>query len=181
MVDGARTITDPALLPSIVPRIQTIAQLLLKARDTPADSEQEHEQEHEQTHPLTHASESESAAVAAASAAPAHTSSMALGTVANDELDDWDPWAQVDATGSSVRRISSALLGQLAHETTTLKSTFSAVHAAVDAARGADMSTDDQLALLSKLEAYAQRQACVSTTDIQRYSDDMGPKPIIAN
>ena len=69
------SLCDPALLPSIVPRIQTIAQLLLQARDTPLAQD-----EHDDTH--VHGTGAD------ASMTEAPPTSLALGTIANDDDDD---------------------------------------------------------------------------------------------
>ena len=142
---------DPALLPSIVPRIQSIAQLLLQARDTPLAQD-----EHDDTH--VHS------AGADASMTEAPSTSLALGTIANDDDDDGGAWTQMASTGISMHRIPTSILARLAHETAQLPSTFAAAHAAAEAAPGADMSLDDQHALLAKLEAYAQRQRDMQAT-----------------
>ena len=144
-----RQITDPSLLPSIVPRIRTILNLLAQARDAPSeqDDSNEHATTHERSMESTHSSD--------------QIPNLALGTI-NDE-DDWDMWLQADAsTGSSKSRIPGALLTKLAHETMSLKATFAAAYAAVDAAPGADMSIVEQSALLQKLETYEKRQAYVN-------------------
>ena len=143
------SLCDPALLPSIVPRIQTIAQLLLQARDTPVAQD-----EHDDTY--VHG------AGADASMTEAPPTSLALGTIAND--DDDGAWTQMASTGISMHRIPTSILARLAHETAQLPSTFAAAHEAAEAAPGADMSLDDQQALLAKLEAYAQRQRDMQAT-----------------
>ena len=145
------SLCDPALLPSIVPRIQTIAQLLLQARDTPLAQD-----EHDDTH--VHS------AGADASMTEAPPTSLALGTIANDDDDDGGAWTQMASTGISMHRIPTSILARLAHETAQLPSTFAAAHEAAEAAPGADMSLDDQQALLAKLEAYAQRQRDMQAT-----------------
>ena len=145
------SLCDPALLPSIVPRIQTIAQLLLQARDTPVAQD-----EHDDTH--VHG------AGADASMTEAPPTSLALGTIANDDDDDDGAWTQMASTGISMHRIPTSILARLAHETAQLPSTFAAAHEAAEAAPGADMSLDDQQALLAKLEAYAQRQRDMQAT-----------------
>lgn len=145
------SLCDPALLPSIVPRIQTIAQLLLQARDTPLGQD-----EQEDTH--VHG------AGADASMTEAQPTSLALGTIANDDDDDGGAWTQMASTGISMHRIPTSILARLAHETAQLPSTFAAAHEAAEAAPGADMSLDDQHALLAKLEAYAQRQRDMQAT-----------------
>ena len=145
------SLCDPALLPSIVPRIQTIAQLLLQARDTPLAQD-----EHDDTH--VHS------AGADASMTEAPPTSLALGTIANDDDDDGGAWTQMASTGISMHRIPTSILARLAHETAQLPSTFAAAREAAEAAPGADMSLDDQHALLAKLEAYAQRQRDMQAT-----------------
>ena len=145
------SLCDPALLPSIVPRIQSIAQLLLQARDTPLAQD-----EHDDTH--VHS------AGADASMTEAPPTSLALGTIANDDDDDGGAWTQMASTGISMHRIPTSILARLAHETAQLPSTFAAAHEAAEAAPGADMSLDDQQALLAKLEAYAQRQRDMQAT-----------------
>ena len=145
------SLCDPALLPSIVPRIQTIAQLLLQARDTPLAQD-----EHDDTH--VHS------AGADASMTEAPPTSLALGTIANDDDDDGGAWTQMASTGISMHRIPTSILARLAHETAQLPSTFATAHEAAEAAPGADMSLDDQQALLAKLEAYAQRQRDMQAT-----------------
>ena len=145
------SLCDPALLPSIVPRSQSIAQLLLQARDTPLAQD-----EHDDTH--VHS------AGADASMTEAPPTSLALGTIANDDDDDGGAWTQMASTGISMHRIPTSILARLAHETAQLPSTFAAAHEAAEAAPGADMSLDDQQALLAKLEAYAQRQRDMQAT-----------------
>lgn len=154
------SLCDPALLPSIVPRIQTMARLLLQARDTPLGHD-----EQEVTH--TH---SQGADASMTELAP---TSLALGTITNDDDDDWGPWSQLESTGISMRRIPTSILAQLAQETAQLRSTLAAAHEAVDAAPGADMSIEDQHTLLAKLEAYAQRQRNMQATWQQSLSDIM--------
>ena len=90
--------------------------------------------------------------------------SLALGTIANDDDDDDGAWTQMASTGISMHRIPTSILARLAHETAQLPSTFAAAHEAAEAAPGADMSLDDQHALLAKLEAYAQRQRDMQAT-----------------
>ena len=109
------SLCDPALLPSIVPRIQTIAQLLLQARDTPLAQD-----EHDDTH--VHS------AGADASMTEAPPTSLALGTIANDDDDDGGAWTQMASTGISMHRIPTSILARLAHETAQLPSTFAAAH-----------------------------------------------------
>ena len=110
------SLCDPALLPSIVPRIQTIAQLLLQARDTPLGQD-----EQEDTH--VHG------AGADASMTEAQPTSLALGTIANDDDDD-GAWTRMASTGISMRRIPTSILARLAQETAQLQSTFAAAHEA---------------------------------------------------
>jgi len=153
------SLCDPALLPSIVPRIQTIAQLLLQARDTPLGQD-----EQEDTH--VHG------AGADASMTEAQPTSLALGTIANDDDDD-GAWTRMASTGISMRRIPTSILARLAQETAQLQSTFAAAHEAAEAAPGADMSLEDQHALLAKLEAYAQRQRDMQATWQQSLSGIM--------
>ena len=145
------SLCDPALLPSIVPRIQSIAQLLLQARDTPL-AQAAHDDSHVHS------------AGADASMTEAPPTSLALGTIANDDDDDGGAWTQMASTGISMHRIPTSILARLAHETAQLPSTFAAAHEAAEAAPGADMSLDDQHALLAKLEAYAQRQRDMQAT-----------------
>lgn len=140
-----RRITDPALLPSIVPRISRIAQLL-------QDSQNIAEQEPVETE-KTEMDEMETG-----DASEPMSSSLALGAIADD--DDMDTWTQ-RGTGAHASRIPSSLLAQLAQETTQLRQTFKDAQAAIDAAPGGDMGVAEQEALIAQLEAYAAKQEYV--------------------
>lgn len=156
------SLCDPALLPSIVPRIQTIARLLLQARDTPLERDDKED-------PHSHSERAD------ASVIDTTPTSLALGTITNDDDDDDEsgPWSRMASTGITMRRIPTSILAQIAQETAQLRSTFAAAHEAVDAAPGADMSIEDQHTLLANLEAYAQRQRDMQATWQQSLSDIM--------
>lgn len=142
--DASRSVMDPALVASIVPRIRRIAQLLQESQfAADQDAEAERPEAMDETEP---------------SAAPAPAASLALGAIADDE--DMDEWTQRDSRVAT-SRVPAALMAQLAHETNALRAAFAASHAAVDAAPGADMSVAEQEALLEKLGAYATQQEYV--------------------
>ena len=145
-------LTDPALLLSLVPRLQEIGRLLEQVRAAPM--------EHAPTEGIH--STRDAAAADAAPALEMQGPSLALGTV-NEDDDDWDPWTASDGAGAE-SHIPADLQARLAQEATALQSTLAQAHAALDAAPGADMSIDDQVDLLARLEAYRARQAYVLTT-----------------
>lgn len=149
MADTARpvrAITDPTLLPSIVPRIQAIGRLLEQIRDTPLP-------------PSDEARSTEQPMELTSTAADTSLPNLALGTI-NDE-EDWDPWSQTDTTSTSERHIPTELLQALAREATALQSTLTDARRAVDAAPGSDMSVDEQVSVIATSEAYQQKQAYV--------------------
>ncbi|WFD21786.1 hypothetical protein MEQU1_000442 [Malassezia equina] len=146
--DGAPLpLMDPALLLSLVPRLQEIGRLLDQVRVAPIEQSVTME-------PPTR----DPAATGAAPPSEPLSSSLALGTV-NENDDDWDPWIASDGAGASTSHIPAALQTQLAQEATALQRTLAQAHAALDAAPGADMSIDDQVDLLDRLGAYRACQA----------------------
>ncbi|WFC93933.1 hypothetical protein MBRA1_000559 [Malassezia brasiliensis] len=145
MSDTPKEVTDPLLLPSIVPRVRRIAQLLQEAQHST-------EQEPSQVEP----SEMDEADVH--DGLDTMSSSLALGAIADDE--DMDIWAQRESTNHT-SRISSTQLAQLAQETNLLRATFVQTQQAIDAAPGGDMSLAEQERLLKQLEAYAVQQDAV--------------------
>ncbi|KAI3626004.1 hypothetical protein CBS9595_001365 [Malassezia furfur] len=145
--DAPKEVTDPLLLPSIVPRVRRIAQLLQEAQHAT-------EQEPSQVEP------SEMDEAEPNEGLDTMSSSLALGAIADDE--DMDIWTQRESTNHT-SRIPPAQLAQLAQETNLLRATFAHTQQAIDAAPGGDMSLAEQERLLAQLEAYAVQQEYVDT------------------
>lgn len=145
--EAPKEVVDPLLLPSIVPRVRRIAQLLQESLHADAT-----EQEPSQADPpeMDDAEPNDGL--------DTMSSSLALGAIADDE--DMDVWAQRAST-SHTSRVPAALLAQLAQETNLLRATFAHTQQAIDAAPGGDMSLAEQEHLLAQLEAYATRQEYV--------------------
>lgn len=148
--EAPKEVMDPLLLPSIVPRVRRIAQLLQESQHADA-AEQEPSQvdppDMDDVEPSNEGLDTMS-------------SSLALGAIADDE--DMDVWTQRAST-NHMSRVPPALLAQLAQETNLLRATFTHAQQAIDAAPGGDMSLAEQERLLEQLEAYASQQEYVGT------------------
>lgn len=142
-------VLDPAVIPSLVPRVERICALLREASgsssaEVPSDPSEQ--PEHDDAPPAT---------------APIGAN-LALGTIADD--DDVNPYlSHTEETGSrgGPQRVPAALGASLARDATAFVATLEAARAAVRATPGVDMSTDEQIVLLRQLENYATKQKCV--------------------
>ncbi|WFD29405.1 hypothetical protein MSPP1_000414 [Malassezia sp. CBS 17886] len=141
-------VTDPGLIPQLVPRVQRIHALLQRVYD--AESGAVAAPEGADVLP-----DAPAAVPDAEVAAP----SLALGAIADD--DDLDLWTHASESAGVTTRTSPELMAGLARETSELKAELDAAVRAVDDAPGADLSIGEQEAVLRLLTKYAAQQEYV--------------------
>ncbi|WFD42325.1 hypothetical protein MPSI1_000967 [Malassezia psittaci] len=135
-------ITNPSLLPSIVPRIRRIAQLIDNSQSSIEEEHSDREVDVNDDMEMSEVFEPLS-------------SSLALGAIGDDDhMDLWNQWDRDTHTSS----ISSTLLAELAQEANALKATFEETQAVISAMPGGDMNVGSQKLLILRLENYVARQ-----------------------
>lgn len=157
-----RSVLDPALIPSILPRARQLAALLQVAPErgssqAPQEAGAEDAAAADRGEATAQDSRAEpGTADARGDAAPA----LALGAIADN--DDMDMFVEdTSNVRSGPGRLDSELTSRLAREATALRATLDEARAAVRATPGNDMTVEEQLALRERLQAYEAKQRYV--------------------